>query len=70
MVPPNPQAPVLEERQRREEEERRLDEAMDDVAASVLLAHELMSSRHLYAVARPERRTDGCSIVGSLRQIA
>ena len=41
---------------------------MEDVAASVLLAHELMSSLHLYAVARPERRPDDCSVVGSLGQ--
>ena len=40
--------------------------AMEDVAAPVLLAHELMSSLHLYAVAHPERRPDDCSVVGSL----
>ena len=37
---------------------------MEDVAAPVLLAHELMSSLHLYAVVHSERHTDACSVVG------
>ena len=35
-----------------------------DEPAPVLLAHELMSSLHLYAVVHSERHTDACSVVG------
>ena len=37
---------------------------MEDVAAPVLLAYELMSSLYLYAVVHSERHTDACSVVG------
>ena len=40
------------------------------VGRGTRLAHELMSSLHLYAVAHPERRPDDCSVVGSLGQRA